>query len=105
MADPFTCPFCHLVSHNPNDAREKYCGRCHVFVEDVLMADRLMTAAEDLIYTAIINGKRQPDAAFHNAGRDAHDAGVPFGDGPRPLHTVEALCWRIGWNDRALGKG
>lgn len=32
---PFTCPFCDAVSHNPNDARERVCGRCHVFVDDV----------------------------------------------------------------------
>ena len=30
---PFTCPFCGAVSHNPNDARERYCVRCHVFVD------------------------------------------------------------------------
>ena len=30
----FTCPRCGAVSHNPNDARERYCGRCHVFVDD-----------------------------------------------------------------------
>lgn len=34
MTDPFTCPFCGAVSHNHNDARERYCGRCHVFVDD-----------------------------------------------------------------------
>jgi hypothetical protein len=31
---PFTCPLCGAVSHNPNDKRERYCGRCHVFVDD-----------------------------------------------------------------------
>jgi hypothetical protein len=31
----FECPKCHAVSHNPNDAREMYCGRCHQFVEDM----------------------------------------------------------------------
>lgn len=30
----FTCPDCGAVSHNPNDERERYCGRCHAFVED-----------------------------------------------------------------------
>lgn len=34
-AVPFTCPLCGAISHNPNDARERYCGRCHVFVDDV----------------------------------------------------------------------
>jgi len=26
---PFRCPRCGAVSHNPNDKREGYCGRCH----------------------------------------------------------------------------
>lgn len=34
MTNPFTCPFCGAVSHNPRDAEERYCGRCHVFVDD-----------------------------------------------------------------------
>ena len=25
----FTCPQCGARSANPNDVREKYCGRCH----------------------------------------------------------------------------
>lgn len=25
----FTCPRCGMTSHNPNDAREGYCGNCH----------------------------------------------------------------------------
>lgn len=37
MADPpFVCPFCDAISHHPRDADERYCGRCHVFVDDVL---------------------------------------------------------------------
>jgi len=30
-ATTFTCPDCGAVSHNPNDAREGYCGRCHAW--------------------------------------------------------------------------
>jgi hypothetical protein len=30
----FRCPRCGAVSYNPNDIRERYCGRCHVFVDD-----------------------------------------------------------------------
>lgn len=29
----FTCPLCGAESFNPNDEREKYCGRCHAFTE------------------------------------------------------------------------
>lgn len=31
---PFVCPRCGAESFNPNDIRERYCGRCHVFVDD-----------------------------------------------------------------------
>lgn len=27
----FTCPKCGAVSHNPNDAAQRYCGACHSF--------------------------------------------------------------------------
>lgn len=27
--EPFTCPRCGAVSHNPNDIRARYCGACH----------------------------------------------------------------------------
>ena len=30
----FICPRCGAESFNPNDIRERYCGRCHVFVDD-----------------------------------------------------------------------
>lgn len=29
-----TCHLCGLTSHNANDVRERYCGRCHVFHGD-----------------------------------------------------------------------
>lgn len=37
----FTCPFCGAVSHNPNDARERYCGRC-LFVDDQIHPDHVV---------------------------------------------------------------
>lgn len=36
-------------------------------------------------------------------GFEAHAAGVPFGPSPYPEASIEALKWRFGWNDRALG--
>jgi hypothetical protein len=27
----FECPSCGAVSYNPNDIRERYCGRCHAW--------------------------------------------------------------------------
>jgi ribosomal protein S27AE len=32
--EAFTCPLCGAVSYNSNDVRERYCGRCHRFVDD-----------------------------------------------------------------------
>jgi hypothetical protein len=32
----FTCPRCGKTSHNPHDAENRYCGRCHLFVADML---------------------------------------------------------------------
>lgn len=29
----FTCPKCHRTSHNPNDAKHRYCGACNKFFE------------------------------------------------------------------------
>jgi hypothetical protein len=54
-------------------------------------------------YFRIIDGG-DPDPDAYKAGWDAHEAGKPFGEGPRPFHTIKALSWRIGWNDRAIGK-
>ena len=34
MPDAFTCPRCGATSHNPNDVRERYCGRCHDWTGD-----------------------------------------------------------------------
>jgi hypothetical protein len=30
----FVCPRCGAQSFNPNDIRERYCGRCHAFIVD-----------------------------------------------------------------------
>lgn len=37
----FICPRCGAVSHNPHDAAERYCARCHVFVDDEAELERL----------------------------------------------------------------
>jgi hypothetical protein len=45
----FTCPRCGIVSHNPNDAANRYCGRCHVFFDDEAHAlARLVYAKPDV---------------------------------------------------------
>jgi len=30
----FTCPDCRFTSHNPNDEAQRYCVRCHAFIDD-----------------------------------------------------------------------
>lgn len=30
-----TCPACGMTSHNPNDVKEKYCGNCHKYYDDM----------------------------------------------------------------------
>lgn len=32
--ESFTCPKCLMVSFNPNDVDNLYCGNCHKYVED-----------------------------------------------------------------------
>ena len=31
----FTCPFCGRTSHNPNDVANRYCGNCHVWIDEI----------------------------------------------------------------------
>jgi hypothetical protein len=37
FATSFTCPLCKAVSYNLNDIVNRYCGRCHVFVDDPIL--------------------------------------------------------------------
>lgn len=30
-----TCPRCNRVSHHPEDVRQRYCGACHAFHDDI----------------------------------------------------------------------
>jgi hypothetical protein len=45
---PFVCPRCGAISHNPHDAAERYCGRCHVFVDDETSLNFLALALDAL---------------------------------------------------------
>ena len=35
MSNFYTCPCCGYTSFNPEDAKEKYCGYCHLFEADM----------------------------------------------------------------------
>ena len=50
----------------------------------------------------VLAGEAAPDAATFQDGRNAHAAGLEFHECPHAFHSYRALCWRIGWNDRAL---
>lgn len=43
----FTCPICGAVSHHPQDVRNRYCGRCHVFTADELTPAIAATLVSD----------------------------------------------------------
>jgi len=44
-----TCPRCGATSYNPNDIRERYCGRCHWWTSDEILgsADVIAQAEHD----------------------------------------------------------
>ena len=81
--------------HECSDPGSQYC-LCH---RDAELA-AVMTESERFL--AICRKQTEPDAAAYKRGHDDHAAGKGFHEGPRPLSSVEALSWRIGWNDRAL---
>lgn len=45
---PFVCPICHTRSWHPRDAEERYCARCHRFVDDPPMPPGLEHALAEL---------------------------------------------------------
>lgn len=76
----FRCPVCGMVSHNPNDEREGYCGKCHdwtghaVVQGEVIMADEPMTKA-----TAALNKLckwRSVLAGWHMGTRSMNEPGT-----------------------------
>jgi len=59
---------------------------------------------QETTFADIVHGRQKPDPTAYRAGWDAHQAGKHFHEGPQPFDSVEALSWRIGWNDRALAE-
>lgn len=41
QATVFVCPHCRAVSYNPNDVAESYCGRCHWWTGNPVLAEWL----------------------------------------------------------------
>jgi hypothetical protein len=47
MTESFVCPRCGAESFNTHDIAYRYCGRCHVFVDDGYRDDSLPERACD----------------------------------------------------------
>lgn len=45
-AESITCPECHRTSWNPNDVKEGYCGNCHWWTSDPLLAPHFAEVKE-----------------------------------------------------------
>jgi hypothetical protein len=52
----------------------------------------------------ICHGRAKPYQEPYARGYSDCAAGKGFHEGPQPFHSVEALSWRIGWNDCAMSK-
>ena len=59
---------------------------------------------QEAVYVAIIEGRQGPDQEHYQNGHADHAEGKQFHEGPRPMNSIEALSWRMGWNDAALGR-
>jgi hypothetical protein len=59
----FVCPRCGFNSYNPHDFRERYCGRCHIFIDDKIMTMQEISFHERLeMHIRYIYGFDQHDA-------------------------------------------
>jgi hypothetical protein len=46
MTTSFVCPRCGAESFNQNDINERYCGRCHVFVDNPQLSPAVQKAMD-----------------------------------------------------------
>lgn len=71
------CPKCGMVSFNPNDVRERYCGACHAFHDDLLRSSSGLTKAAAAAVHALRSyqyGNSSPELAEEVA--DALEAAI-----------------------------
>lgn len=54
LVESITCPRCGRSSHNINDIKEKYCGNCHMFHEEMNRGTR-MTPTEVTCSCVLVN--------------------------------------------------
>jgi hypothetical protein len=73
--DTFTCPRCGATSRDPDDIVNRYCGRCHVYVDDADIEDEspwlAYTALHDLLTRVRAGELTVQDASTHPAISDA----------------------------------
>lgn len=63
-ADPeFLCPFCGVASHNTNDARNRFCGACGVFIDD----PGSLAVARGRAEAEVVQAARKVDRAIGSA--------------------------------------
>jgi hypothetical protein len=94
----YTCKLCGATSHNENDERERYCGRCHHFdKDDNYMSDMIYFVR---IHPPISNGLCafgpciDVEAARQEATRVLKDHPQP----PRSVEVLAVPCSKIAWD-------
>jgi Zn-finger nucleic acid-binding protein len=71
MATSFVCPHCGAESFNSNDIRERYCGRCHVFVDDLDVPLRSVTIQR--LIEEVRQDKEGPNPTAYNRIYNRHN--------------------------------
>jgi hypothetical protein len=87
VSETFTCPVCERVSHNPTDRAHRYCGACHLYVDDIEVDHIHCARCGRMAKTFWLNGGRGmiprreitlvADSVFHTACWDATVAEHP----------------------------
>jgi hypothetical protein len=91
MADPLTCPFCGAVSHNPSDVAQRYCVRCHVFVDDAIeTAERIDEAG----WARFIRERKAPERWAFAFGQLGLVSSISTGPGQRDYRLTLNLFGR-----------
>lgn len=65
MTASFVCPLCSAESFNPNDIAHRYCGRCHVFVDDEIEVRALSSPAIKRLIEEVRLGDARPSGSYN----------------------------------------
>jgi len=118
MADSFKCPKCGMVSWNPNDVRERYCGNCHAFMvtdevfqkladtqgrkQNVYRDGKVHVASEkceQCLFTPkrLVSGAHAAEIVRKTTGPDS-EAGSAFNCHKGTIADKDAIC--AGWYEK-----